>query len=382
MATPQPILKPQFQTSVTATLVHTYEVLVAATPRGLPLSPRPRVAYTPEDAVLALAQMLKANRLTPDDMLAQFPENQFMVALRVILTCDGVTHEQLYKAHQAFTHDVTLSKLRAFYPDARPMVLANAELAPDTSAPIEDEERMSVLHNSGAQSQTPQRRRPEPPKQRRVITTYQGNDAEEQIGDALKGLIAEDIPKGGMILTTGKQGVRIVDASRSREIEGEGYVSVTMNDTRAHSAPSQEITIHRDPNTLPPGVPDPRRLPNVAPAPKKAAVRTITGDEAEGMVVKPLTLPKQTVVTEDGRQIELTPAQINQLMAQQMGGAADEPVPVVKSAEALLGETDEAPDHDVNRAEGQAKATHKVKVPKMRQEGRGGTRPKKEDLPK
>ena len=60
MATPQPILKPQFQTSVTATLVHTYEVLVAATPRGLPLSPRPRVAYTPEDAVLALAQMLKA----------------------------------------------------------------------------------------------------------------------------------------------------------------------------------------------------------------------------------------------------------------------------------------------------------------------------------
>lgn len=385
MTTPQPLLKPQFQTSVTSYLIHTYEVMVAAGPRGLSISPRHRVAYSAEDAVLALAQMLKANRLTPDDLIAQFQESKFIVALRVMLTCDNVVHEQLYREHKAFTHDIIMSKLRAFYPDARPAILdIDSELAQETSAPIEDVERMSVLHNSGSGARAPERRRPEPPKQRRVITTYQGNDAEEQMSEVLKGMLPGDIPKGGMILTTSKQGVRMVDASRSHMTENEGYVSVpiAMNDTRAHSSASQEITIHRNPDTLPPGVPDPRQLANVHPEPvKKVAVRTITGDEAENMVVKPLTLPKQTVVTEDGQVVELSQAQINQLMARQMGAVGAEPVPAVTSAEALLGEEEAAPEGNLNNSQAAAKASHKVKVPKMRQEGRGGVRPKKGDLP-
>ena len=293
----QPLLKPQFTTNTTAAIAQTFDVvLVGDDPMGLPLNPQPAIGFTAEDAVLKLAMMLKALKLTPDDLFKQLEGHKFQMLLVMVADIDGKKYDHFHRIHAPYTHEVITSKLREFFPQAEAQgPVTREEVRGEIS---EESPRMESMHNTGSTS-SPSTRKGEP-KERKLTTVYQGGgDSSEKMAEVLKQLTPENMPKGGVVITMGKNGPRILKTASARtdeedaeDLMGENEANPIAQsrsehreiDTSAHSQAAATVSIHRDPNTLPPGVLD-HRAPVAKTASKGPALRTVSGDQMERMAM-------------------------------------------------------------------------------------------------
>lgn len=378
---PQPLTKPQFKTTTTADLFDTYEVLLAmdgAGATGSVFDPRPRVAYSPEDAVLALDEMLVGQGASIEAMLEQLGDGKLMCVLTRMLACDGRTYEHFRRAHAAYTHDHIVAKLREFMPGAKPVpVVAPRETVHQAT---EDEPRMQSMGMPGAaKAPEPVHPRDKPKKTFKVTTVYQGGtDSEEKMAELVKQLTPESIPKGGLVLTMGKGGPKLLKTATAHtdEDEAAGNLRASGEDDGEEQhitmALAEDLGAQDDSESiLGEAVTTPVAKMAAKPAPQ---VRTVSEKELEARAkAAPVKAPAMSVLDAEMGDSGMDADEAAQMVDAEFAGMTDG-----VDLDALSPELPaEDPDHDTRLGRTHQTGGHRVQKASIQKKDRGGVRPQK-----
>ena len=274
MAAPAPETKPKSRTSTTASMFDTFEVLIAP-PGSAPSSftPRPRMAYSQADAVLALAETLKTHNILPDEFLGALGDATMSIAQVRLLECDDRYFEFL-RIPANSTMEVIVTRLRDYYPGASRGHVGQA--LPVAEPAAEEVQEQMTFGNSGAQHGTPgTNAAPKAAKVRKVTTIYGGGDStskSEQLAAVAAQLTPEMVSKG-VVLVMGKHGPKLLNTSggRTEEEEGEALADAEASGedyTQEEGAGRVVLDIPEE------AAPEPPRAPALA-------IRTMSGAEAE-----------------------------------------------------------------------------------------------------
>jgi hypothetical protein len=390
MSAPAPLLKPRFKTSCQADLFDAFEVEVV-TPsleaKGR-FEPRPRMAFDFDDAILALAEMLKAQGATPHDLLMQIGDGGTVQVIQTrLLACDGKHYEHMRLLNKN-THETIWTRLEDFYGGAKAQPTATQ--AVETAAPVEEGTRYETM---ATRQPDPVHPADKPKKVLAVRTVYDGSgDRDDRMKDALKGLTADTIPKGGLVITVGKNGPKILKAASAQTDEEQGEEFLEENEaapvahfnTGARVQAEAEVTISRDPNPEIPGLSHTRKVA-AAPAPepehkddepvvkKVLETRVMSGDAMDRL--KPATkVAKHEAVVfgDDLSEMGMGADEAGALIDAELGGEESD-LPGEREMQQMLADPK---DTSANLAETMEHGGRRVK----KQEGvvrkdRGGTRP-------
>lgn len=375
---PQPLTKPQFKTTTSADLYDVYEILLGdGSSQGSIFEPRPRVAYSPDDAILALDEMLLAQGASVDDVLSQLGDSgKLMCVLVRMLGCDNKTYEHFRKVHAPFTHDLIVGRMRDFMPGAKPV--PQAAPRPVVDQAVDEGPRMQSMGMPGmSKGPEPTHPREAPKRQFKVTTVYQGgSDNSEKLQDLAKQLTAENIPKGGLVLTMGKGGPRILKAASAR-ISDEDEANENLEAGGDDGGEEQHITMALAQDL---GAQDDSEsilgeaAPAARPVPKTAApqVRTLSEKSLEAAArASVVQRPSVGVLDEMGEDTGMDQAEAAAAIDAEFGDMAGN-----LDIDALSPELPaEDPDHDTRLGRTQQTGGHRVQKASVVKKDRGGTRP-------
>lgn len=383
---PQPLTKPQFKTTTSADLYDVYEILLGdGSSTGSLFEPRPRVAYSPDDAVLALDELLQAQGAGVDDILSQLGEGKLMCVLTRMLACDGKTYEHLRRNHTPFTHDVIVNKMREFLPGAKPV--PQAAPRPVVEQAVDEGPRMQSMGMPGAATgPEPTHPREKPKKTFKVTTVYQGGgDNADKLQDLAKQLTAENIPKGGLVITTGKTGPKILKAA-SASLADEDEAAANLRDagefdegdeggveTHITTALSRDLGASDDTESILGAAVE---APAALPAPKTAApvIRTVSESTLEAAAkAAPVHRPTAAVLSEEGAELDMDQSEAAAMVDAEFAGMARDLDIGGLSAELPA----EDPDHDTRLGRTQQTGGHRVQKASIQKKDRGGVRPQR-----
>jgi len=375
---PMPLLKPPCTMSTEVKEFSVFEVELArdTITRFDPLS---RQAYSVDDAILALAQSLKEGGLTPDDFLKHFEASTFLVSQTKVIVYDQASRNpKVFPVHRMLpvvAHEAIVKKLREFYPSA-PVGggVAQVEYTAPAVAPEEAMQMISMV-NSGSTAQTAASQKPAA-RPRRLITQMGsggGEDKQRAVQEAIAVLTPENMPKGGCVVTIGKDGKpRILKTagSRTEEEENEAFaddeaegISIDRGDYQDRG---QEIQVVAAPVTK-----TAAKDPAPKPAVKTARVMSESALESMAQASAQNLTPSHMILSPDGGVANVDAATSAAMMDGQFGvKPGDSPDPEVVLPEVV--DSGSAPLAKVGEKSG-----HTVKRPAMRT-GRGGVRPGKE----
>lgn len=273
MAAPAPETKPASRTSTTASMFDVYEVLLTqGSSPAVSITPRPRMAYSQADAVLALTETLKANGVAPKDFLDALGDAQLEVAQIRLLECDG-KHFEILRLKANSTHEVITARIADYYPGAM-LNVPSATPLPEAALPVEVDVP-TVFTNSGSSRGGSSSADEPKPKVRKVTTIYGGGGGgnSEAITKTAAKLTPEMVAKG-VVIVMGKNGPKVLSAAHARTEEEE-------NEAMADAEASGEDYIPEDGGATR-EVQVVREAEPAAPAPKPApAIRILSGDQAE-----------------------------------------------------------------------------------------------------
>ena len=376
---PQPLTKPLFKTTTSADLYDVYEILLGdGSSQGSIFEPRPRVAYSPDDAILALDEMLLAQGASVDDVLTQLGgSGKLMCVLVRMLGCDAKTYEHFRKVHAPFTHDLIVGRMRDFMPGAQRT--PQAAPRPEVDKAVDEGPRMQSMGMPGVSTtQEPTHPREAPKKQFKVTTVYQGgSDNSEKLQDLAKQLTADSIPKGGLVITMGKNGPKILKAASAR-ISDEDEANENLEAAEGDEGEEQHITMalarglgsEDDSDGI-------LTTPTPAPRPKVAApvVRTVSEKSLEMAARASLAhAPRVGVLDESGSEVGMDADEAASLVDQEFAGMAETQMDI-EGFEPTLPATD--PDHDSRLARGAQQGGHRVQKASVTKRDRGGVRPQR-----
>ena len=383
---PQPLTKPQFKTTTSADLYDVYEILLGdGSSTGSLFEPRPRVAYSPDDAVLALDELLQAQGAGVDDILSQLGEGKLMCVLTRMLACDGKTYEHLRRNHTPFTHDVIVNKMREFLPGAKPV--PQAAPRPVVEQAVDEGPRMQSMGMPGAATgPEPTHPREKPKKTFKVTTVYQGGgDNADKLQDLAKQLTAENIPKGGLVITMGKTGPKILKAA-SASLADEDEAAANLRDagefdegdeggmeTHITTALTRDLGAGDDTESI---LGAAATAPAARPTPKTAApvIRTVSEASLEAAAkASPVARPTATVLSEGGDEMDMGQDEAAAMVDAEFAGMAGD-----LDIEGLNPELPaEDPDHDTRLGRTQQTGGHRVQKASVVKKDRGGQRPRR-----
>lgn len=380
------LLKPKYRTTVTAEIIQTYEVVLCSEGQdamtGQIMSPRPAMGFEPDDAVYKLVAMLKSARLTVDEFLGQLPGYHLALRFQVIGNTPDIGEGLGLRRAMPKTHDAIVALMRSSYNDVNPTELTGveqrlkaAEVDPDGGG------RMDTFTNSANQqaAAAPTRRSPldKLPKERRIITVNQGggSDQREAMAELAAQLTPESIPSGGLVITMGKNGPKILKAASARIDEEETAADVATLEsggevnTHARSQAAGEITINRDPKA---GMPVPKTATEAPrPAPQ---VRTMTEEQLATQAQSVDITHRATVLDQSGFETSMGTEDAAALADEQMGTAGMNVGPV--DMKAAVSATVRDADHHTQLGEEVEVGGRAVKKSTVVRHDRGGTRPK------
>ena len=370
----QPLSKPQFTTTIPAEMLQTFEVrIVGGGDKGTPFDPHPQTGYSPEDAILKLAMMLKTIGATPEDMLKQLPEgSQLMTLMMMKLRIETKIYLHFYRTHTGHNHDYILTKLKELYPLA-PLNIADYKEEGVVEVALEEISGMTNFPNSGATGNTEPSPRKAAAKVYKVTTITQGGGDSEGMAKAMLTLKPEDIPHGGLVITMGKGGPKILKSASAITDEDEGAEYIHMND-----------------DVVPKTAENPEEKP---PRPKPLVVQAVVRDRSGlgGSVksqdaktpipsrqAKVASKAKVTVLreVEMGIDTDEAGAMLDEQLAEELGEVAGgEEEEVEEVAKLMLGsDEDAATVADLVTAESHGE--HQIQMPTGHiKRDRGGTRP-------
>lgn len=390
MSAPAPLLKPKFKTSCQADLFDAFEVeiVTSALEHKGRFEPRPRMAFDFDDAILAMAEMLKAQGTTPAELAEQIGDHRLHVVQTRILSCDGKNYEHMRLLNKN-THETIWTRLEDYYGGAK--VQKEATLAVETQAPVDEGTRM-ISMNAQNREPDPVHPRDKPKKVLAVRTVYDGSgERDDRMKEALSGLTADTIPAGGLVITMGKNGPKILKAASAQTDEEQAEdlldeneaapVSQVIN-TGARVQAEAEVTISRDPNPEIPGLPQTRKVAAAEPeaehkdtepvVKRVLETRVMSGDAMERMPVAKVAKHEAVVFGEDLGESDMDVSEAAALIDAELGGDETD-MPETRELQQLLADPK---DPSANLAETLEHGGRRVK----KQEGvvkkdRGGTRP-------
>lgn len=393
MSAPAPLLKPKFKTSCPADLFDTYEVEIvtsALADKGL-FEPRPRMAYDFDDAILALAEMLKIQGATPADLAGQLGDHKVHVVQTRILSCDGKNYEHLRLLNRN-THETIWTRLEDYYGGARKVALESQPLA---AAPVEETTTQRISMGQAPPEPDPTHPRDKPKKVLQVRTVYDGSgEREEKMGAALKNLTAEDIPKGGLVITMGKTGPKILKAASAQTDEEQAEdllddneaLPVSTVNTGARVQAEAEITISRDPNPEIPGLPQTRKVAKAEPeehkdtepvVKKQLETRVMSGDAMDRVKPVAKVAHEAVVFGDDLGDSGMDLSEAGALIDAELGSEGDADLPEQQELQQLLADPKVDPDTKGMTQQAQHGGRRIQKQESVIRKDRGGTRPAK-----
>jgi hypothetical protein len=304
-----------------------------------------------------------------------------------LLACDGKHYEHMRLLNKN-THETIWTRLEDFYSGAKAQPTATQ--AVETAAPVEEGTRYETM---ATRQPDPVHPADKPNKVLAVRTVYDGSgDRDDRMKDALKGLTADTIPKGGLVITVGKNGPKILKAASTQtdEEQGEEFLEeneaapVTRFNTGARVQAEAEVTISRDPNPEIPGLPHARKVA-AAPTPepehkddepvvkKVLETRVMSGDAMDRQKPATKVAKHETVVFgDDLSEMDMGTDEAGALIDAELGGEESD-LPGEREMQQMLADPK---DTSANLTETMEHGGRRVK----KQEGvvrkdRGGTRP-------
>lgn len=280
MAAPAPETNPKARTSITASIYGTFEVVIAlpgSTPG--PFSPRPRMAYSQADAVLALAETLKTHSILPDEFLTALGDATMSITQTHLLECDG-RYFVFSRLPADSTMEVIVARLKDYYSGASKTHVGQA--IPEAEEAIEASVMPMTFSNSGGQVRGASSASPvaKTAKVRKMTTIYGGGDSSsksEQLAAAAAKLTPEMVSRG-VVLVMGKNGPKLLNTAGGTTDEEEGDA---MADAEASGEDYTPTAPHRSvPIAEVPEAPEGEAEPEPAPRPVPT-IRTMSGVEAE-----------------------------------------------------------------------------------------------------
>lgn len=391
MSAPAPLLKPKFKTSCQADLFDAFEIEIvtpALETKGR-FEPRPRMAFDFDDAILALAEMLKAQGTTPAELAEQIGEHRVHVVQTRLLSCDGKNYEHMRLLNKN-THETIWGRLEDYYGGAK--VQPQATQAVETQAPVEEGTRMVSM---SPRQPDPVHPADKPKKVLAVRTVYDGSgERDDRMKEALSGLTADTIPSGGLVITMGKNGPKILKAASAQTDEEAAEDLLDENEAAPvsqvinHGARVQaeaEVTISRDPNPEIPGLPHTRKVA-AAPAPepehrddepvvkKVLETRVMSGDAMDRVKPAAKVAHETVVFGDDLSEMNMGADEAGALIDAELGGD-DTDLPEARELQAILADPK---DTSANLAETLEHGGRRVrKQESVVKKDRGGTRPVK-----
>lgn len=387
MSAPAPLLKPKFKTSCQADLFDAFEVEVvtqALEVKGR-FEPRPRMAFDFDDAILALAEMLKAQGATPHDLLMQVGDGgKIQVVQTRILSCDGKNYEHMRLLNKN-TNETIWTRLEDYFGGAK--VQPQATQAVETQAPVEEGTRMVSM---SPRQPDPVHPADKPKKVLAVRTVYDGSgERDDRMKEALSGLTADTIPSGGLVITMGKNGPKILKAASAQTDEEQAEDLLDENEaaptahvhTGARVQAEAEVTISRDPNPEIPGLPHTRKVAAAEPehkddepvVKKVLETRVMSGDAMDR--VKPaakVAKHEAVVFGEDLGEMDMGADEAASLIDAELGGEETD-IPEQRELQQMLVDPKDA---SANLAETVEHGGRRVKKQEsIVRKDRGGTRP-------